>query len=130
MRRMWISLLTRFSAPSKRETIGDILSRPEAGEDILGMRKIVPPTHDRMVSDAGKLVRHSNSADYEIWAKEVWAKAADIIDRLTDPRTPQAQAEFERGRLASILECLRLSEKTRILLDNLKSQENGTVKKT
>lgn len=94
---------------SKGKTLAEILSSDKNREYLLGVLNSVPPTKDEVERDIEKVRKYSDSQDYEVWAKEAWAKVIDCVDKLMDDELKEREVDFFRGKLAATMDLLRVS---------------------
>ncbi len=93
--------------------LSDLLSNPDMREDFLGVKSAYLPTPEKIISDAANLQKYANSADYKVFAKEVWARSLKHLDAILAPDTSADKLAYHRGALSSNLDLLRLSYQAR-----------------
>lgn len=120
--RLWTKLWVR-SRNDNNETLAAILARQENKESLLGVKFEVPPTQERVRRDVDRVLRYSQSGDYEIWAKEAWSSVLESIDKLIDQNTTETQVDFHRGALAQTMKLLQVSYKARMAKDRINEEE-------
>lgn len=113
-----------FTHKSSVASLGDILSHEETKLEMLGMKKVVPPTHDRILQDANKIVNYSSKQDYQVWSQEAWAKVLAHVDALQDAKMSTDQMHFHRGCLRATLDLLRVAHQARLVKEQLEAETN------
>lgn len=87
----------------------DLLSSPDGRESVLGVQRSSRPTQEQIMSDVSRMVQHTRTEDYKVWAQRVWAEILAFQDKILDPRTTPDNLQFYRGAYAASLKLLRLS---------------------
>lgn len=98
-----------WAMPSRKETLGDVLSSDENREGLLGVLEQLAPTREKVERDSIRAIQYSHSKDYAIFAKEAWAQVIENLDKLTSDKLTERQVDFYRGKLSSTLDLLRIS---------------------
>lgn len=120
---MWKRILTLFWGNNKK-TLGDILAVPDNRDILLGIKRIIPPSNEKILADIDHAIRYSTTEDYEIWSKEVWSNVLINLDKLlVDDISPQ-EIDFHRGSIHQALEILRISHKARLNRDDVSRRTN------
>lgn len=115
LKALWTKFLARRSA---KYSLASILAEPDNREILLGVKRSVPPSPEKMNEDVGRIIRYSTTEDYSIWAKEAWTTAISCIDQLVNDELDQTKVDFYRGSLATTLDLLRFSYKARFLKED------------
>lgn len=102
--------------------IAEILSTEASREELLGMQAVTPPTQERILDDANRIVSYSTKADYRVWSKEAWNKVISHIDALQKPTSSMEEMCFHRGALKATLDLLRVSSQARVLKEQLEKE--------
>lgn len=102
--------------------LSDLLKDPALKEDLLGTKAVAMPSPQKIQADASRLVRHSTTEEYRVFAQEAWARVLVHLDAMMDERNTQDRIQFHRGALKATLDLLRLSHQARATKDVLDNQ--------
>jgi hypothetical protein len=78
-------------------------------EMFLGVKDPIIPTQEDIRRDAAKLVRYSTTADYKVFADEVFSRVLAHLDVMMDERATKERVDYHRGAAKEALDLLRLS---------------------
>jgi hypothetical protein len=81
------------------------------------------PEPERIIADANMLSNFASTQEYQVFAKEVWAKAIDHLDKILDSSTTGEKLQFHRGALRTSLDLLRLSYQARLTREQLEKEQ-------
>ena len=107
------------------EALSQILANPGLMEDFLGVKPVDIPTADKIRQDAYKLYSHTNTPEYQVFAKEVWARALSHLDLVLDAKTPSDKLAYHRGALSATLDLLRISYQAKQLIADQKKPQSA-----
>jgi hypothetical protein len=100
----------------------DILSSPNGRESMLGVQRASRPTQEQLMADVSRMVQHTRTEDYKVWAQRVWVEVLAFQDKILDPRTTPDNLQFYRGAYAASLKLLRLSYEAVGIQERLKKE--------
>lgn len=112
---------------TRPSVLAEILSTETSREELLGMQSVEPPTQERILEDANRIVSYSSKQDYRVWSKEAWAKALSHLDAIQNPKATTDEVNFHRGALTATLNLLRISSQARAVKDDLERDMNKNV---
>jgi hypothetical protein len=122
-----IKVIKKLFTSTSYNALAAILSTDTSREELLGMRKIIPPTQERILEDATRIVNYSSKQDYRVWSQEAWAKALSHIDALQSPKLTTEELHFHRGALTGTLDLIRVSYQARLVKDDLEKNPEESV---
>ena len=96
---------------------------------MLGVKRTVSVSPDRIKADTDRAIRYSQSSDYTVFAKEVWADVLDSMDKLMRSDLSDREIDFHRGRMNASLDHLRISYKARQMKEKILSDDDRLKKK-
>lgn len=114
--RLWeIPYRIFFKKRDQFQMIARILSDASNREMLMGVKRHPPMTPEqyaeRVTSDVNHVVRHSETDDYAVWAKEAWAQFLFGLEKVLDEKTDPQKVEFYRGGMTKIIDLLAISYK-------------------
>lgn len=104
--------------------LAELLSKRNNQEDLLGVSNTHLPSPQELMTDATRLLKYSHDADYQVFAKEAWARVITELDKILDPRTSVDQIQNSRGALRATLDLLRLSYQARFAKEGLEKEQS------
>lgn len=106
-------ILSHFGYHRVSTDLARLLVNPGLREDFLGVKEVVMPTPERIIQDSNKLANFASSEEYQVFAKEVWARSLTHLDLILDAGTTGEKLQYHRGALRASLDLLRLSYQAR-----------------
>ncbi len=119
---MWKKMFPNSWGRSK--TLSEILKGEGNQAMLLGAQRIVVDREKESERDAVRVLAYSKSADYAVWAGEVWRSACSCISILTKNNLPDNEAAFYRGMLAQALDDLKISYEAR---EGIEKRKQNTI---
>lgn len=121
-------LLALLQPQTNKDTLADLLSTKQGQEELLGVAAAKLPTPAAILADINHVLSYSTSADYQIWAREVWSNILNDLDKLLNPKATKEEIDFYRGRVSQGLTTLRISHRARFNEDQMRKQAQFTAK--
>ena len=119
---MFENLKAFFTPKSDHLNLADLLSSVPMQEDLLGVKPVVMPTTEKIKTDTNRLIAYSHSEDYQMFAKELWARVLASLDVIQDEKATAEKIQYHRAVLKTNLDALRVSYQAR---EMLKLQHNN-----
>lgn len=117
------AILSKLGYHKTSGELARLLTSPELREDFLGVRQSEIPSPEAIINDANMLASYASKGEYQVFAKEVWARALTHLDSILDANTTGEKLQYHRGALRASLDLLRVSYLARLTREQTEKQE-------
>ena len=116
-------ILAYFDSYQSSRRLAELLGNPGLREEFLGIANPKMPEPDQIIADANALVGFATSQEYKVFAREVWARSLNHLDKILDAGTTGERLQYHRGALSASLDLLRLSYQARAAREQMESNK-------
>jgi hypothetical protein len=107
--------------------LGELLTLGGMKEDLLGTKAVRMPDERRIREDASMIARYSRTSDYQVFARETWARVLQSLDIVLDDKSSDDKVKFHRGAIKASLDLLRLSAQARSVMEEMDREKEQNV---
>lgn len=122
-----MDFLSMFRNKKQEDFVAVLLADPKVREDLLGVGVAQLPAPQQILEDASKILRYSQSQDYRMFQKEVWARVLSHLDAIQNDKSTADQVNFHRGALKASLDILRIAAQARVTRDMLEKETQSAT---
>lgn len=120
-------ILSHFDSYRTNRHLAELLANTGLKEEFLGVSNTKMPEPDQIIADANALVGFATSQEYKVFAREVWARSLNHLDKILDAGTTGERLQYHRGALSASLDLLRLSYQARATREQMERDRSTAV---